>query len=56
MTAQDALNTRCGRPLVQLAAAGVAKSVAGRWHRFGRVTRPHRSLRYTTGWDELWTV
>lgn len=57
MTAQDALNMRCGRPLVQLVAAGVAKSVAGQplvpvWA--GRSA--HRSPRYTTGWDELWMV
>ena len=58
MTTLNALNTRYGRPLVQLAAAGVAKSVAGQplappvWA--GRSA--HRSPRYTTGWDELWTV
>ena len=58
MTTLDSLNMRYGRPLVQLAAAGVAKSVAGQpvappvWA--GRAA--HRSPRYTTGWDELWTV
>ncbi len=57
MTTLDALNTRYGRPLVQLAAAGVARPVAGQplapvWA--GRSA--HRSPRYTTGWDELWTV
>ena len=57
MTTLDALNKRYGRPLVQLAAAGVAKSVAGQplapvWA--GRAA--HRSPCYTTGWDDLWTV
>ena len=57
MTTLDALNTRYGRPLVKLAAAGVARPVVGQplapvWA--GRSA--HRSPCYTTGWDELWTV
>ncbi|MBH8567465.1 Y-family DNA polymerase [Microvirga sp. STS02] len=57
MTTLDALNNRYGRPLVQLAAAVGVKSSAGQPLAPAWVGRSaHRSPRYTTGWNELWTV
>ena len=58
MRTLDALNARFGRQMVRLAATGApGQGMAGllmppAWA--GRAA--HRSPRYTTGWDELWTV